>query len=243
MALLGVAGSFEGVEPVGEPFEQRLGGEQLRPGGRELERKRKAVEPVAELHDGVGAGHIGSHGLCALAEEGDRLLARERWEVELGLALDPQRLAAGGEQSQGGDSGHELGQRTRGAGEEVLEVVADEVRSALADSGCDRGGLRRRGAEPVGDRRQNELRVTKRRERHEDGPSFGVVTEQARELDREPGLAGSTRPDDREDPGVALVDSETASKSSCSRPRKGVAGSGSSTLPGVRSGGNSRAPS
>ena len=56
VTFLGVAGSFEGVEPVGEPFEERLGGEQLRPGGRELERERQAVEPVAELHDGVRSG-------------------------------------------------------------------------------------------------------------------------------------------------------------------------------------------
>ncbi len=59
MALLGVAGSLEGVEPVGEALEQRLGREQLRPGGGELERERETVEPVAELHDGVRGGDAG----------------------------------------------------------------------------------------------------------------------------------------------------------------------------------------
>src|SRR3954454_12668899 len=56
VALLGVAGSLERVEAVGEPVEQSLGREELRPCGGELERERQAVEPLAELHDGVGGG-------------------------------------------------------------------------------------------------------------------------------------------------------------------------------------------
>ena len=56
VALLGVPGSLQRVEPVGEAVEERLGREQLRPGGGELERERQAVEPVAELNDGVGGG-------------------------------------------------------------------------------------------------------------------------------------------------------------------------------------------
>ena len=206
VTFLGVAGSLERVELVGEALEQRLGREQLGPGGGELERKREPVEAVAELDDGVRGGDVRSHGLRTLAEESHGLVAHERWEVEFGLALDSERLAAGGEQSQCRNGGHELGQGTRGAREEMLEVVAQDVRSALADAGCDRRGIRRRGAEPVGHRRQDELRIPERRERNEDGSSFGVVAEQARELDREARLAGSSRPDDREDPRISLVD-------------------------------------
>ena len=146
MALLGVAGSLECVEPVAEAVEERLGREQLGAGGGELERKRKSVEAVAELHHGVRAGHVRPHGLGPLAEEGNCLVARERREVELGLALDPECLAARREQSQRGSGGHELGQRTGGAGQEMLEVVAHEVRAALAHAGRDRRGLRRGSA-------------------------------------------------------------------------------------------------
>ena len=206
MPFLGVARSLQRVEAVGEPVEERLGREQLRPGGGELERERQAVEPFAELHDGVRGGDVGPHGLRALAEERHGLVADERREVELGLALDPQRLAARREQPQSGDGGDELGERTGGVGQELLEVVADHVRASFADAGGDRRRIRRRRAEPVGHRRQDELRVPERRERDEDRSSLRVVAEQARELDREARLAGSSRADDREHPRVALVD-------------------------------------
>src|SRR3954447_4110202 len=116
VALFGIAGPLECVEPVGEALEERLRGEQLGARGGELERERQAVEPLAELHDGVRGGDVGPHSLGALAEERHGLVARERWKVELRLALDPEGLAAGGEQPQCGNGGHELGQRTGGAG-------------------------------------------------------------------------------------------------------------------------------
>ena len=79
------------------------------------------------------------------------------------------------------------------------------MRASLAHAGGDRRRIRRRRAEPVGHRRQEELRVPERRERDEDGSSLRVVTEQARQLDREARLAGSPRADDREHPRIALV--------------------------------------
>ena len=191
--FLGVARSLQRVEAVGEPVEESLGREQLRPGGGELERERQAVEPFAELHDGVRGGDVRPHGLRALAEERHGLVADERREVELGLTLDPQRLAARREQPQGGHGGDELGQRTGGVRQELLEVVADHVRASFADAGGDRRRIRRRRAEPVGHRRQDELRVSERPERDEDRSSLRVVAEQARELDREARLAGSSQ--------------------------------------------------
>src|SRR2546423_9381823 len=46
--LLGVAGSFEGVEAVGEPLEESLGGEQLGPGRGGVERQWEGLEAVGE---------------------------------------------------------------------------------------------------------------------------------------------------------------------------------------------------
>ena len=91
------------------------------------------------------------------------------------------------------------------AGQEMLEVVADDVGPPLADAGGECRGIRGRGTELVGQRRQDELRVPERGQRHEDRPSVGIVAEQAGELDREARLAGSPWPDDREDTRVALV--------------------------------------
>ena len=193
MALLGVARALERVEPVPEALEERLGREQLRPGRGELDREREPVEPVAELRDRGGAGDVRPHASGALAEELHRLVAHERREIELRLALHTQRLAARRDQAQRGSGGHELGERASGAGEEMLEVVADDVGAALADAGRDRRRIRGRGAQPVGQRRQHELGVPERRQRDEDRSSVGVVAEQARELDREARLAGAAR--------------------------------------------------
>ena len=79
-------------------------------------------------------------------------------------------------------------------------VRRSPMRAAIA-AGSGRGG-----AEPVGHRRQDELRIPERCERDEDRSSFCVVAEQTRQLDREPRLACSARADDREDTRVSLVD-------------------------------------
>ena len=107
---------------------------------------------VAELHDGVRRGDVGPHSLRALAEQRHRLVAHERREVELGLALDPERLAACGEQSQRGNGGHELGQRTRGPGRRCSRlshttcVRRSPTRAAIA--GRIRATRRRAGRPP-----------------------------------------------------------------------------------------------
>src|SRR4029077_6420904 len=51
VALVGVPGSLEQVEPAAEALEQELRREQLRPRGRELERERKPGEPLAQPRD------------------------------------------------------------------------------------------------------------------------------------------------------------------------------------------------
>src|SRR6478672_4298790 len=92
VALLGVARSLERVEAVGEPVEECLRREQLRPGGCELEREREAVELLAELYDGVRRGDVGPNSLRALAEERHGLVAVEWREVELELAAARTKL-------------------------------------------------------------------------------------------------------------------------------------------------------
>ena len=93
------------------------------------------------------------HGSGAFAEELHRVVVNERRKVELRLALNTQRLAARRDEPQRGSGGRELGQWASCAGQEMLEVVADDVGPALADASGDRRRIRGRRAQPVGQRR------------------------------------------------------------------------------------------
>jgi hypothetical protein len=73
-------------EPLGESSEQSLRAQRPHPGGAELDRKRKAVEPGTDLRDrrGVLARQLelGLHRLRALEEESHRFICRERrWRL------------------------------------------------------------------------------------------------------------------------------------------------------------------
>ena len=206
VALLGVAGSLQRVEPVGEAIEQRLGREQLRPGGGELERQRQAVEPVAELHDGVRRGDVGPHRLRAFAEQRHRLVAHERREVELGLALDPQRLAARGEQSQAGTAATSSasGRATPGRRCSRLShttcVRRSPMRAAIAaGSGAD-APSRSATAGSTNSASRSGASGTKTVP-----PAASSPSRRASSI-AEPRLAGSARADDREHARIAFVD-------------------------------------
>ena len=55
------------------------------------------------------------------------------------------------------------------------------------------------GSERACNRRQDECRVAERRKGNEDRAAIRVLRDQARELDREPGLARAARPENRQD--------------------------------------------
>ena len=91
-------------------------------------------------------------------------------------------------------------------GEQVLQVVAEQMSPSVADARGDRRGVTRAGAETFPDRREDELRVPKWCKRDEDRAAVGFVREETGELDREAGLTGATSPDDGQDTGISLVD-------------------------------------
>ena len=97
-----------------EPLEERLGREELRARGGELEREREAVEPRAELGDRRVGLEVGTHGVRALDEERDGLGFGERRQVELDFALDAKRLATRREHPKRGRGRRELRERARG---------------------------------------------------------------------------------------------------------------------------------
>ena len=146
------------------------------------ESPRKPVEPVAERSDGVGLLHVRANGPRALTEERHGLVRRERGEVELDLALNAQWLAARREQPQRGSNPGELAERTSGIREQLLEVVAEDVRATVGDARRDRLGCGGRRSQALGDRGQDEPGVAKRSERDEDGPPVGLIGEEAAKL-------------------------------------------------------------
>ncbi len=163
------------------------------------------VEACAELGDVLVETEIRPYRVRALDEQRTRLRSREWGQVQLGLALDAQRLATRRQQPQSWRRGRELSERPRGIWQQVLEVVADDVRASLADTCGERRDVGRPGAEPVCDRREHEVGVAKRRQRAEDGPALCVLGEESGELQGEARLPGSARAEDREHPWVALV--------------------------------------
>ncbi len=125
-------------------------------------------------------------------------------QVVLGLAGDPERLATGRDQAKRRSRRQQLGERPGGLGEELLEIVEDDVGSLVADARCDRGGTVAGGAQSSGDQGHDKGRIADGGERHEDRAAVGLLGEEPGELDREAGLAGSAGADDREHARIAV---------------------------------------
>ena len=89
----------------------------------------------------------GADRLRALEEQRDGVGLDHRRQVELDLAGDPQRLAARRDDPEGGRGREQLGDRPGRIGQQLLEVVEDDVRLLVAEAGCDRVGRVPGGAE------------------------------------------------------------------------------------------------
>ena len=231
MTLVGIASALEQVEALTQPRVERIGREKLRARGSELERKRQSIEARAEPSNRVRGLDVRADCTGALDEERHSIVVHERWQVELVLTGDSQGFATRDEEPDGRGCCGQLPERTGDIGEQVLEVVDDHVRSLVTDPRSDCRDIPGRCAEPFADRREDERRLAQRGERAEHRPAFRFVGEQAAELDCESRLARSPGPENAQHPRVVLVHERDASNSSRSRPRKRVAGTGSSTLP------------
>jgi hypothetical protein len=108
-----------------ETPKQRLGRQQLRPRGSELEREGQSVEPAANrLHRRVRRERA-TDPACAFHEERHGLLRRERVERILAFPGETQRRAARDEDTEIVRRGEQRRKPSRG-GEQVLEVVEHE---------------------------------------------------------------------------------------------------------------------
>ena len=132
--------------------------------GRQLDRKRKIVEPPADLREaGVVGGEPREDTLGAPAEELDR---RRLGERPRGTRVgDPQRLAARDDEAEIGRRAQEPGDLRRDT-DHLLEVVQDQEQLTVAEL---RDGVAL-SPEGLRDVRKDERRLADRRQLHEADP-------------------------------------------------------------------------
>jgi hypothetical protein len=193
LARVGVAASPKEVQPLGEAVEDLLRREDLRPGSRELERERHAVETAAELRDRAAPPQPGTE-----AEQLDRVRLGEREHFVLDLAAHAKELPRRHEHLQMRTRLDESRNVARGL-DDMLEVVQQQQQLLVADDG--RELLAR--AERLSDRRQDELRVADRRQQDPVDTVREVADDVGRSLDREACLARPARPGESEQPTLA----------------------------------------
>ncbi len=213
---------------------ERSGCEQLRPCGRELERQVAAVEARTELGDGSSTSRSGTDRVRACHEErhrpplsarGGRSSSVSPW-MRSGFPTRHRRAAA---PVRGLMSSRE---RLAAAGSRCSRLSHDDVRaSSRPPVRRSRPPRARSRPEPLRDRRQHEIGLPQWCERAEDRPTLRVLGEQPASSRAKRVLPVPPGPSTLNTRGSRSYTSDTASNSSCSRPRKSVAGVGSSIEP------------
>ena len=153
-------------EPVGQPIEDLLGGEDSGSNRGKLDRQRQAVETAAQLDDGrlIRAGQLerprgGGRTLgeqqhrFVLPKLGERFasVGRRKPERRHGddvLTRHLERLPGGGDHPHVGRSAKDLGHQAGGRIEHVLTVVEDQQQLAVAQVGQQDLQRLRRGLVP-----------------------------------------------------------------------------------------------
>jgi hypothetical protein len=155
------AAALEQVEPVGQALEQLPGREHPGAGGGELEREREVVEAAADLGDDAVRLEIRVQGACAGREELDSFCRGQGWYRVLPLRGEVERLSACHEHVEPWAGAQHLAQAGAGL-DHLLEVVQQDQHAPVADV----GGELLLGAKRPRRRRQHELGITQRRQRH-----------------------------------------------------------------------------
>ena len=152
------------------------------------------------------AANPGLRGSCPLDEQRRGVVSGERSQRDLVLPVEPERLSAGRHDPQPGASGKQTGS-DRGRGiEHVLAIVEDDDDPAVPETldrpiGCGRWSIALAGRGPVrgadgrGHRFVDGRWINDRREL--DQANLSVVGDPAADLERQPRLPRSGRPDDR----------------------------------------------
>jgi hypothetical protein len=198
-----------------QPVEDRRRGQELHPGGRELDAQRQAIEPARDFGHGarvvVGHGEARRNGSRALNEQGDGLdLAQdtEGWELarirdvqwrdrELLLTGDAQHRPARDEDVKLRGDGEELGDNGRTSLDHLLEVVEDQQQLAMLDELPDAllevAVVLLADPERRGGGRSHRWAIPSVLEGDEVRPVGEVGQEVVRRRECQPGLAGAAR--------------------------------------------------
>ena len=204
VALVCIAASLEQIEPLRDPLEQLLGAEELDTCRGQLDRKREAVEAANQLvHRGRVSG-IGADGPRPLDEQRDGIVLAHGRQVELAFTGDPERLAARCHDPKSRHGGEQVGERPGCVGQELLEVVEDDVGSLLTDPRRDRGRIVAGSAQPLGDQRHDQCCGANGGERNEHRAPVRLLRQEPGKLDREPRLARAAGTDDRQHARLAV---------------------------------------
>jgi hypothetical protein len=204
----GTAPVREETEPLVEPTEDGRRAHRGGARGGELDREREAVEPAAELVDGLAIlrGHLEpvTRRGGAIDEQLRRRLDGERANRVGGLAVDGETLLAGGEHRDVRAAAYELVDDPRGDVHDVLAVVEHEEQAPVREDAGQRL-LRRRAqvleqADRGGDLGGDEVGVADGRQVDEPR-AVGVVRQhRCRGLYREARLAHAAGPGERDEP-------------------------------------------
>ena len=195
----------EHSKPIVEVDEQLPLRHEVEPGRRHLDGQRKTVEPFADRRHGLAVGlrnlEVRQHEPGARLEQVERVRVAERGHRPANLTRHAERLAAGGQDGEGGAAFEECVGERCALGDEVLAVVEDEQSAAR----CQPGGrdLPRRAAT-----RQLEIRddrsadVAFRRQRHPPDAIGPGITRCPRKLRGETALACAAGTGQSDDPRV-----------------------------------------
>jgi hypothetical protein len=190
-----------------ESANHRLGGQQLDPGGRQLDGQRQPVQSGADvghcrcIRRGDDKVRLGCCG--ALGEQRDSVAARQWGDVVLLLPRDVQGLSAGHDHLQPGTGDQQAGDERRGR-DQVLEVVQQEQQLAVLEL-LSQALLQRLPAglpdpECPGDGRPDQERVTDWGQRDEERAVAELVHQRVGGLEGEAGLARTPRAGERQQP-------------------------------------------
>ncbi|MEJ7569624.1 MAG: hypothetical protein WKF41_15330 [Gaiellaceae bacterium] len=169
LARVDAAAGLEQVEPLRKALEQLLAREDRGAGGGELDRERKLVQARAELVDCRRMAERGVDGAGTRGEQRPPVFVCERRHGPGLLAADPQPLAA--RHQQGGPVGvAQCCDRCGRLWQQVLEVVEHEQQALARQVRAERVFERAIGLfldrERLRERREDELGIAQRRERH-----------------------------------------------------------------------------
>ena len=155
------------------------------------------------MHRG-GVNGVGADGSRPRDEQRDGIVLAHGRQVELAFTGDPERLAARCHDPKSRRGGEQVGERPGGPGQQLLEVVEDDMGSLLADPRRDRGGTCPGGGQTLGDQLHDQRGLANGSKRYEDRSTICLLAQESGKFDRKPCLPRAARANDRHQAWVVI---------------------------------------